>query len=100
MIYFAGIAFLIGLGVLVLMRDEIMSGYFRWRDYFLVVPLLALAAFLMVFLAGLLPDEDGFWLLFLLPIRAILTFGLIVFVWGITLTAGALIIRLFTPGPH
>lgn len=97
MIWFAFIAFILGLAVLVLMRDEIRTGFFRWRDYLVVIPLLAIAAVAVVFLNRLLPAGDGLWFVLLLPVRLVLTFGLMAFVWGGTITAGALLLRWLGP---
>ncbi len=97
MIWLVPFAFLSGCGVLILMRDEIRSGYYRWTDYLLVTPLLYVAALALYWLSELLPAVDGAWWALLLPIKLLLGFALFVVVWGGTLTAGALIVHLLMP---
>ncbi|WP_262694237.1 hypothetical protein [Kordiimonas aquimaris] len=89
------IAVILALGVLVMMRREITNGFFRWRDYFLTAPLLYISALILLwldsFVATLTPPS--FWIISI-PLRALIGFGILVVVWGGTLTAGALILRL------
>lgn len=99
MVYVVIIAVLIAAGVLVMMQDEIRNGYFRWRDYLQTTPLLYGAGWLIVQFESILPTGEGLSFYLLLAMRTVLAFGLLVVVWGGTLTAGALLIRFLLPGP-
>ena len=94
MIYLAILAFLIALGVLVMMYDEINTGYYRWRDYLTTIPLLYGTALLILAVDSMLPEGSGLLALVMLVVRALLGFLLLVVVWGGTLNLGSLLIRL------
>lgn len=96
MIYVAMISFSIALGVLFMMRDELMTGYFRWRDHLVTTPLLYGTAVFVFLIDCLLPTGSGSWFYLLFPLRAFLASVLFVVVWGGTLTAGAALIHLFS----
>lgn len=87
------IAVLIAVGVLVMMRDELTTGYARTNDYLLTTPLLYGAAGGMALLSSLLPDGDGLLAVIVVLVRAILAFALLVFVWGGTLTLGSFLVH-------
>ncbi len=95
MIYFAIIAVILGIGVVVWMRDEIASGYARQRDYLLVTPMMGLGGCLLFWLAHILPWPEGGLALLVLPVRIFLTFAVMVLFWGTTLTTGAFLIKAF-----
>ncbi len=94
MIYVVAFAVLIAIPVLVMMYDEISSGYYRWRDYLVTTPLLYGTALLVLYLDHLLPIGEGITALAFLLVRALLAVLLIVVVWGGTLNVGSLLIRL------
>lgn len=94
MIIAAFAAFLIAIGVLFMMRDEITSGFYRWQDHLLTTPLLLGSAVVILWLDTMLPSGTGIWQYGLLVLRAFMAFGLMVVVWGGTLTAGTLLLRL------
>lgn len=96
MIWTVYISVVLAFGVLVLMRREILSGFSRMSDYVIVTPLLYGAGAMLFFLADILSDYMAGWPYVLLLIQALLGFGIMVVVWGGTLTFGALIMRLFT----
>lgn len=91
MLIVAGLAFLIAVAVLIMMRDELSSGYARWQDYLVTTPLLFAAASGVFILESLLPTGSGIFALLLFFVRGFLAFALLVFVWGGTLTAAGLI---------
>lgn len=95
MLWIVLISVLIALGILVMMYDEISTGFYRWRDYIVTTILLYSTGALLVFLADLLPEVSGTPFVFLLFIKALLSFGLMIMVWGGTLTLGSLIVRIF-----
>lgn len=88
-------SFIIALGVLFMMRDELTTGYFRWQDHLLTTPLLYGVAALVFMSDALLPTGTGLWVYLLFLLRAFLACLLFVVVWGGTLTAGAMILRGF-----
>lgn len=94
MVYVAVIAVLIALGVLVMMYDEISTGYYRWRDYLITIPLLYGTALLILFADSLMPTGTGLLAGVMLVVRALMGFLLLVVVWGGTLNLGSLLIRL------
>lgn len=89
------IAVLTAVGVLIMMRDELGSGYARTNDYLLTTPLLYGAAVGMALLSSLLPDGDGLLAVIIVLVRSILAFALLVFVWGGTLTLGSFLVHRF-----
>ncbi len=89
-------SFVIALGVLFMMRDELTTGYFRWQDHLVTTPLLYGAAALVLVFDALLPAGTGIWSYLLYVLRAFLACLLFVVVWGGTLTAGAMLIRLLS----
>lgn len=93
MVYVAMFSFVIALGVLFLMRDELTTGYFRWQDHLVTTPLLYGVAALVFVSDALLPTGAGLWFYILFLLRAFLACLLFVVVWGGTLTAGAMIVR-------
>ncbi|MBO6504990.1 MAG: hypothetical protein JJ977_09370 [Kordiimonadaceae bacterium] len=100
MLFVTIIAVLIAVGVLVMMWDELTTGYARTNDYLLTTPLLYAAAAGMALLSSLLPDGDGLLAVIVVLVRAILAFALLVFVWGGTLTLGSLVLRLIAKSPN
>lgn len=95
MIWFVYIAMLIALGILVMMYDEISSGFYRRRDYIVTAALLYGAGAILFYLAGLLPSPSGLFMSFVFVIKAFLGFGVSIVIWGGTLTLGSLILSLF-----
>lgn len=81
-------------GVIIMMRDEIVAGYFRWQDYLVAGPLLYGAGYTVFLAASYLPQGDGLAPILVWPLRAALAFALMVFVWGGTLVFGALLMRV------
>ena len=96
MIWAVYISVALACGVLVMMRREITSGYFRPVDYLIVTPLLYGVAVGLFFTADFLSGAMSNWPSVLLIIKSLLAFGLMVVVWGGTLTLGALMMRLLT----
>jgi len=95
MIWFVHIAVLIALGILVMMYDEISSGFYRRRDYIMTAALLYGTGAILYCLAGLLPPASGVLMPILIVLKAFLGFGLSIVVWGGTLTLGSLMLSLF-----
>ena len=94
MIWVVYIAFIIALGVLVMMREEIMTGFFRWRDYFIAASLLYLSAIVLFGMDSFVSALSSSWWPLVAPIRLLIAFGLAVVVWGGTLAVGALVLKL------
>lgn len=94
MIWFVFISVAIALGVLVMMFDEISSGFYRWADYIVTSMLLFVTGGILYFLAGFIPLSPTIWLLLFLPLKILFVFGVMVMMWGGTLTLGSLVIRL------
>jgi len=100
MIWFVFISGAIALGILVMMYDEISTGYYRWTDYIVTSVLLFATGGVLYVIAGLVPLSPGIWLALFLPLKILLVFGVMVMVWGGTLTFGSLLIRLTTYKKH
>ncbi len=96
MIWFILIAAAIAIGILVMMYDEISTGFYRWRDYGITTALLYGVGFILFILTPLVPTPTSFWIVLAVPLKALLIFGLMVTVWGGTLTLGSLLIRLLS----
>lgn len=96
MIWAVYAAMVLACGVLVMMRREIISGFSRTSDYLIVTPLLFGAGAGQFFLAQVLSDTLAAWPIMQFFVKALLGFGIMVVVWGGTLTLGALIMRLLT----
>jgi len=96
MIWFILIAAAIAIGILVMMYDEISTGFYRRRDYGITTVLLFGVGVILFILASIIPTPTGFWIIIAMPLKALLIFGLMVMVWGATLTLGSLLISLFT----
>ncbi len=94
MMWFVFLSVAIALGVLVMMHDEISTGFYRWTDYIVTSPLLFVTGAILYYLAGLVPLPLNLWLGLLLPLKTVLVFGVMVMTWGGTLTFGSLLIRL------
>lgn len=96
MIWFVSIAAAIAIGILIMMYDEISTGFYRWRDYGITTVVLYGVGLILFILASLVSLPSGFWGLLAAPLKALLIFGLMVMVWGGTLTLGSLIIKLLS----
>ena len=94
MVYLVAFAFLLAVGVLVMMYDEISTGFYRWRDYLITIPLLYGTAVLILLLDSMLPVGTGLLAGVMILVRALMGFLLLVVVWGGTLNLGSLFIRL------
>lgn len=97
MIWGVYIAVILALGVTVMMRHEIMHGYYRWRDYLVAIPLLYGAAMVLLVIDGFLASISHHYWFVVLPLRGLLTFAAMVVVWGGTLALSALLARLVFP---
>ena len=84
----------IAFGMLITMYDEISTGFYRARDYVVTTALLYAAGALLFFGAGLIPATAGAPYVLFVVLKAFIGFGLMIVVWGGTLTLGSLIIRL------
>lgn len=95
MIWMTAIAAFIAFGMLVMMFDEISTGFYRWRDYIPTTILLYAAGAFIFYLGGLVASIHGIPSIIQTLVQLFLGFGLMFMVWGGTLTLGSLIIRLF-----
>lgn len=91
------IAIVAGIWLAIKMRDEILSGFYRMRDYAVALPILITLIFLLNLLSGFLLKGQG--LLYYLGLFAQLpvVFVLMVLTWASTLMVCTLVIRLFGP---
>lgn len=96
MIWFVFISSIIALGILVMMRDEISAGFYRWTDYIVTSTLLFTTSGILYYLAGFVPVALDLWLALFLPLKILLVFGVMVTTWGGTLTLGSLLVRLIS----
>lgn len=99
MIYFAIFGVVAGLCIVWMMRDEIVSGYARHNDYWLVFPLLIIGGSLFYWAAYMLPDPVGLSAIVIIPVKAALTFVFFALFWGATIIAGALVLKILKT-PH
>jgi hypothetical protein len=95
MVWFVYIAMSIAIGILVMMYDEISSGFYRRSDYIVTAVLLYGTGAILFYLAGLVPPSSGLLMPFVFVVKALLGFGVSIMVWGGTLSLGSLILSLF-----
>ncbi len=96
MIWFVLLAAMIAIAILVMMYDEISTGFYRWQDYIVTAGLLYGVGFVLYSLAAFVPVHANYWSILAGPLKALLAFALFVVVWGGTLTLGSLLIRLMS----
>lgn len=94
MIWMMAIAALIALGTLVMMFDEISTGFYRWRDYIVTTLLLYSTGAILFYLGELASAINNIPSILIGLVQLLLGLGLMIVVWGGTLTLGSLVIRL------